>query len=224
MRELLSALSSVDAASWLGYSASAVVALSLMMTKTVILRWVNLAGALLFAVYGVLIASYPVAFLNAFIVVTNTYYLFKAYTAKEYFRLLPIKADSEYLAYFLSFNEKEIARYAPRFAYAAKEADVRYFVLRDLVPAGLFVGKRVDEKTLAIILDFVLPQYRDYKAGAYLYRRFETTLARKGVARIIGKAETTRYAMYLKRMGFQEGEEKGWYVKEILPLHDTATA
>jgi hypothetical protein len=43
------------------------------------LRIINLVGALLFTVYGSILGAYPVAALNAFIVLVNVYYLHKAF-------------------------------------------------------------------------------------------------------------------------------------------------
>ena len=58
------------------YAASILVALSLMMSKIVTLRIINLIGAALFFLYGILIDSIPVAAMNGFIVLINVYFLF----------------------------------------------------------------------------------------------------------------------------------------------------
>ena len=63
----------------LGYSASVLVAISLMMQSVVKLRTINLVGAILFSIYGVMIGAFPVAFLNGFIAVANIYYLHQMY-------------------------------------------------------------------------------------------------------------------------------------------------
>jgi len=59
----------------LGYLASIFVAVSLMMRSLTKLRVINLIGALLFTAYGLIIAAYPVAVVNGFIVLVNLYYL-----------------------------------------------------------------------------------------------------------------------------------------------------
>ncbi|MCS6114123.1 YgjV family protein [Shewanella baltica] len=64
---------------WIGYLASVVVAISLMMSNIKKLRWWNLIGAALFVAYGVAIGAYPVALVNFFIVLIDTYYLVKLY-------------------------------------------------------------------------------------------------------------------------------------------------
>jgi hypothetical protein len=62
-----------------GYLASVLVAISLMMLSLNKLRVINLSGSLLFTVYGFTIGAYPVAVLNAFIVLVNIFYLQKAF-------------------------------------------------------------------------------------------------------------------------------------------------
>jgi len=47
-----------------GYAASALIAISLMMSSILRLRLINLAGAAAFATYGLLIRAYPVAVLT----------------------------------------------------------------------------------------------------------------------------------------------------------------
>lgn len=59
----------------IGYAASVLVAVSLMMSSIVKLRVINLVGAILFTVYGLLISAFPVAMMNFFIVLIDLYYL-----------------------------------------------------------------------------------------------------------------------------------------------------
>jgi len=59
----------------IGYLASLLVAVSLMMGSMVRLRLLNLVGALAFALYGWLIGSYPVLVVNLFIAGVNVFYL-----------------------------------------------------------------------------------------------------------------------------------------------------
>ncbi|WP_028117730.1 YgjV family protein [Ferrimonas senticii] len=64
---------------WVGYAASITIAVSLMMSDMVKLRWWNLTGAILFVAYGSAISAWPVALVNAFIVCINIYYLQQHY-------------------------------------------------------------------------------------------------------------------------------------------------
>ena len=62
---------------WVGYLASVVIAISLMMSNIKKLRWWNLVGAALFVAYGLAIDAIPVALVNFFIVLIDAYYLVK---------------------------------------------------------------------------------------------------------------------------------------------------
>jgi uncharacterized membrane protein len=68
---------------WVGYLASVVVAISLMMANIKKLRWWNLVGAGLFVAYGLAIDALPVALVNFFIVLIDIYYLVKLYKVPE---------------------------------------------------------------------------------------------------------------------------------------------
>ncbi|HBF47889.1 YgjV family protein [Shewanella frigidimarina] len=72
-------MDSINIWEWVGYLASVVVAISLMMSDIKKLRWWNLIGAGLFVAYGLAIDAVPVALVNFFIVLIDAYYLVKLY-------------------------------------------------------------------------------------------------------------------------------------------------
>ncbi|NRA59498.1 MAG: YgjV family protein [Psychrobium sp.] len=73
-------MTSVD---WFGFMASVIVAFSLMQKDLVKLRYWNLLGASMFAVYGGIIEAMPVLFLNVFISIANVYYLLQMRREKQ---------------------------------------------------------------------------------------------------------------------------------------------
>lgn len=152
-----------------GYAASVIIAISLMMSSILKLRWLNLIGASLFSMYGFIIGSLPVGFLNLFIATINIYYLVRLKTKKELFKFLEINWTSNYLRYFLDFHKNEILKFIPDFNFVVKENTIVLFLLRDLIPAGLFLGEKLDDESLVIFLDYVIPEYRDLKLGKFLY-------------------------------------------------------
>jgi GNAT superfamily N-acetyltransferase len=170
---------------------------------------INLLGAIVFSVYGLLIQAYPVAAVNGFIVLVNLYYLRGMLRTEEFFRLLEIKPDSDYLRYFLGFYRDQIQRYMPGFATPAPStggATLAVFVLRDLVPAGLLLGE-ARQQTLHVQLDFVIPQYRDFKIGRYLFDEQAEFFRSRGITEIVSAPGSNEHSAYLKRMGFTRDEE-----------------
>lgn len=192
----------------LGYVASILVAVSLMMSRILRLRLINLVGSLAFTVYGALIGAYPVAVVNAFICVINIFYLWKMLRAREYFRILEIEPDSEYLRYFLSVHAEDVRRFLPGFAHAPRNGELTLFVLRDLVPAGLFIGEPRGDGCLWVRLDYVIPAYRDFKIGRYLYGERADFFRERGIHSIVSPSGTPTHAKYLRKMGFTRADPR----------------
>ena len=93
---------------WLGYIASALVLVSLSMSSIARLRWFNLAGAICFAAYGVLIEAWPVALMNTAIAGVNVYYLIQLYTREDYFKTLMVSPHDAYLREFIDFHGDDV--------------------------------------------------------------------------------------------------------------------
>jgi GNAT superfamily N-acetyltransferase len=198
----------------IGYVASVLVAISLMMSSILRLRIINLLGSVIFAIYGVLIGAIPVAAVNTFIAGVNVFYLYRIFGTKEYFRVLEAGPGSEYLDYFLSFNREDIARHIPEFDARIAAGDLVFFVLRGTVPAGLVVGRPDEEGSLCIRLDYVQPGYRDFKVGEFLYRERAAFFRERGIERLVMRASTPEHTRYVERMGFIRDAD-GVYVREL---------
>jgi hypothetical protein len=69
---------------YLGFGASLLILISLLMSSIRALRLINLVGALLFGIYGIYIASTPTIFMNFGIVLINVYYLTKMHYKKSF--------------------------------------------------------------------------------------------------------------------------------------------
>ena len=200
-----------------GYIASILVLISLMMSSVLKLRLINLAGAFFFTIYGVLIGAVPIMVVNFFIILVNLYYLYKMYTNKEYFTLLEVSSESAYLQYFLDFYREDIQKFIPDYRFTPKDDQLITFVLRDLVPAGLFIGQVHDDKVLKVYLDFVIGSYRDFKIGDYLYHNTQF-FQQHGVQELKSTPQNETHAKYLKRMGFQANTNTNGQTVYCLPL------
>ncbi|MBC7878525.1 MAG: YgjV family protein [Anaerolineales bacterium] len=188
----------------IGYAGSVLVAVSLMMKSLVRLRMINLVGALFFVIYGLLIGAFPVAFLNTLIVVVNVYYLTRMWKQKDYFKLLEVSHDSRYLKNFVDFYQKEISEFFPSYLFKPQPDQLTVFVLRNMVPAGLLIVKpQAQMEQAEIFLDFVIPNYRDFRAGKFLFEESAAYFQQKGIKRFVSQAGSPRHEAYLKRMGFQ---------------------
>jgi hypothetical protein len=189
----------------IGYAASVLVAISLMMRSILRLRILNLIGALFFTVYGLVIQAYPVAGVNFFIVLINIYYLYQIFSTREYFHLLPMSPTDSYLQYFLDFHKNEIREIDPNFSFELNDRQWIFFSLRDLVPAGLFIAEQTGPDSLFVELDFVIPGYRDFKLGKFLYNAQRTGIFQeRGIRTICSRPGNPIHTRYLSRMGFHK--------------------
>lgn len=202
-----------------GYAASAMIAVSLMLVSVVRLRIVNSIGAALFSVYGLLIGSTPVAALNGVIVVVNAVHLLRLMGRAEAFDLLRVPADSPYLRVFLSHHAADIHRYAPGFRL--DPGAICVFVLRDAVPAGLFVGT-VDGRRLEVALDHAIPAYRDLRVGMHLYDRLPRLLDDTPVESLVARPTDPSHERYLRRMGYERLGDA--LVRPLTPSQSTRRA
>jgi len=202
---------------YLGYLASAVVLISLLMTSIKKLRWINLIGSILFGIYGFMIGSIPTGLMNFGIVLINIYYLVKIYTSEDYFKVMSVSKDEEYLKQFVSFYQKDVERFSSISKDAIEQAKVKLFILRNMNPAGLFVADPMDEKTLEIHLDYVVPAYRDFKVGAYVFEHKRDFFKESGYQEFVTFSKVEEHINYLKKMGFEKASRDGrdCFVKEI---------
>jgi GNAT superfamily N-acetyltransferase len=198
----------------LGYVASVLVAVSLMMSSILRLRVLNLIGSTTFALYGALIGAVPVAAVNAFIACINIYYLWKFSRTSSFFRLLEVRRGSTYLSDFVEFYAAEIRRYIPGFTHVPDSNRLAVFVLRDMVPAGVLIGDQRGS-TLRVALDFVIPGYRDFRIGPYLFSERADFFRDRGISRVESEAGTKEHARYLERMGFELEPGSGLYARDI---------
>jgi len=191
-----------------------VVAVSLALSSVVKFRIVNLIGAAMFSAYGFIIGAYPVGVMNGLIVLLDLYYLLKIFGAKEVFEVLEIQPESRYLGRFLEFHRKEIQRHFPHYHFTPSADTISYFVLRNMEVAGVFAGSPDKEGRLNVNIDYVIPRFRDFKNGKFVYGHLGHKLAETGIKTIITRPATKTHARYLIRMGFKEAPE-GYFSKGL---------
>ncbi len=193
----------------LGYLASFIVVISLSMSNVVRLRIVGLIGSVLFLIYGLLVGAIPVAITNGVIIVLHVYYLWQAYTREVGFELLEVRADSLYLQKFLDFHRTTIDKTQPQFSFDVTADHLVFFILRDMLPTALFIGRPGANGDLAVELDFVIPEFRDLKAARFLFHLEPDKLGAHGVRSISTRGETDLHRSYLQKIGFENlGEDR----------------
>jgi hypothetical protein len=196
----------------IGYLGSILVAISLMMRSLLRLRLINLIGALFFTIYGLLLGAYPVAFLNALIVLIDLYYLFQMWRQKDFFTFLEVLPKSKYMQAFVDFYKDDILEIIPTYSHNTDEDLLCFFILRNMMPAGLFVA-RVQGEEAHIQLDYVIPNYRDFQVARFIFEENAAFFLQRGIRRFVSDGGSAIHRIYLEKMGFVNKGDV--YVHEI---------
>lgn len=192
-----------------GYFASILILVSLLMSSAVKLRIINAIGAAVFTVYGILIHSYPTAFLNAVSVIVDIYYLVKLLRGKVRYVSYPVSREESALNEFLRFYRDDIGHFFPSFDFQLHAADQIILVYAEAAPVGLFICQKEGSGSLRIRLDYSIPKFRDCSVGRYLYEELRS----EGIRELIIDEFTQDHESYLKKAGFTaRGSE---YVKKL---------
>lgn len=199
----------------IGYTASAVVLISLVMSSIIRLRWINLAGSVIFMIYGILIAAIPVVFMNLITVFINLYYLIKIYNRKEHFKLIFADTSSDFYRYFIKYYSEEIKEKFPDFDPEQSKGMMGFFVFRDMSVSGIFMYRETEEKIIRACLDYVVPEYRDFKVGDFIFRKNKKFFTEKGYKKVISYSENPSHEKYLLKMGFRKNCGSEIYEKAL---------
>ena len=186
----------------LGYTASALVVASLVMSSLLRLRLIGLAGAVVFGSYAVLIGSVPVLVTNLAILGVHTFHLRRLLADRArsaYFEVVPWRITGAYVPRFLRFWADDIRRFQPDFA-GLRGDHTALVVLRDVVPVGLVLFRTLDG-TARIDLDYVVPAHRDFRAASSVFAP-DGPFPRRGIERMEATAATELHRRYLERIGF----------------------
>lgn len=187
----------------LGYVASFLLLLAMTMTSVVKLRVLNTLGCILYIVYGLWIEAYPVAVMNAAIACVNLVHIGRSLFSKHTFKLLQIKGDDSLVEPFINHYKKDIERHFPEFTLTDKNYTCSFVIVRNMNIAGIFLANDLGNGRLFVDLDYVIPAYRDYQVGNFLFKTNRDVFERLGVKTIIALSGTNYHSRYLKRVGFQ---------------------
>lgn len=207
----------------IGYAGSTLIIISLTRTSLLRFRLWGLAGSITFLAYSLLIGAYPIAIVNVVIIGIHLWFIRNLLSrTKEFFTILHVRPESRYMAFWVEFHRDEIDRFQPEFSYEPAQGRIHAFILRDAVPAGLFIAEVHDDASIEVKLDFVSPAYRDFKAGRFLYSTRSGLFEDPRCDTAWTVSGTPEHIDYLEGMGFESAERDGQrvYAKDISDLHE----
>jgi hypothetical protein len=191
-----------------GYLGSVLIAASMLMNNIWKLRWLNMSGAIMFGIYGIVIGSLPVILLNSFNTTVNIFFLLQISRKKDFFTLLPLlKMRTLFLEKFLDYYKKDIIKFFPNFDPATITENNGFIILRNVVPVGLFIFEEKSDGIIEIKLDYIIPDYRDFKNASFSFSSQAEQLKQRGFKTFTTTSNIGKHRKYLKKIGFVQSQD-----------------
>ena len=201
----------------IGYIGSILVAVSLMMKNILKLRVINMIGALFFMVYSLIIMTYPIFIVNLIICIVDLYYIYMLLTKEELFSMISIQDNnSPFLTSFIKYYYGDIVKFFPNFNENIMENAEVAIICRDMVPVGLFASRVVNNTQIEVLIDYIIPKYRDFKNAEFVYRKEMAKYMNKGYTSFITYTNNGTHKNYLKKIGYKQDQtNEALYIRQF---------
>ena len=188
-----------------GYIGSLLVAVSLSMKSLWKLRWINLAGSLFFSIYGYLIGAMPIFVVNSYISLMNVWYLIEYSRYSASFTIDSLEnVGCGYFEKFYHFYEDDIRAFFPEVSYDELKNGETSLLFRNMIPVGIFSLKVLDQGRAQVVMDYLVPEFRDFKFGCYIYQKKSYLFRDRQIQQLEAYTRIPAHRSYLLKQGFSE--------------------
>jgi hypothetical protein len=185
----------------IGWAGSALLIWSLLQTRILRLRVINLVGCLVLIVYNWVLHVWPMVGLNIVLAGINTYFLRTLHTTRhdrEAYAVAEVPLAGELVALLLAQHAEDIAAFNPGFRQP--DDGLAFVVLAGEEVAGLVLLHERGDGVAQIDLDYVVPRFRDFTPGEFVFRA-SGVLAARGFRSV--RSRPGMIAPYYERLGFR---------------------
>ncbi len=200
----------MDWLSVVGWGGSALVVVSLLQTRILRLRVLNLVGCVVLTGFNAVIEVWPMVGMNVVLAVINAVHLWRLLRHRHddaVYEVLEVGGSDAYLQHVLLTHGRDIARFNPDFEPAAVDSRYAFLVQRGVSTIGVVLADDAGGGAAQVELDYVLPEYRDFTPGEFVYRRSEV-FTRHGFTRVIAPPRMRDSAAYLRKVGFRPAGDR----------------
>ncbi|WP_246486881.1 hypothetical protein [Kribbella qitaiheensis] len=186
----------------IGWGGSALVVVSLLQTRILRLRFLNLIGCVILVGFNLAIPVWPMVGMNAVLAVINLVHLWRLLRHRhdvEEYAVLEVNAGDAYLGHVLTAHGNDISKFNPGFTLAA--SPYAFLVQRGERTVGVVLAHDAGDGRAQIDLDYVLPKYRDFTPGEFVYRRSDV-FTDHGFQQVLASPRMRDSAPYLNKLGF----------------------
>jgi len=161
--------------SWLdaiGWAGSALLVFSLLQTRVLRFRVLNLTACVVLAFFNAAIGVWPMAAQNVVLAAINVYFLVSLLRERhddDAFEVLQVGTDDGYLRHVLDLHSDDIVAFQPDFT-GPQPGERAFIVVKGDETVGVVVVAGAGD-VAHVRLDYVTPRYRDFTPGEFLWRR-----------------------------------------------------
>jgi hypothetical protein len=187
----------------LGWGGSALLVYSLLQSRVLRFRVLNLAACVILLTFNALIGVWPMVGMNLVLCAINIWFIVRLVRDRhdeQAFEVLEVRGDDEYLRHVLRVHGADILRFNPEFVHDPSEEDQDAFLVQKGDETVGVVLLHAEGDTAHVLLDYVTPRFRDFSPGEFVWRR-SGMLAEHGYHRVV--TSPTMVAPYYDRLGFQ---------------------
>jgi hypothetical protein len=157
-----------------GWCGSGLLIFSLLQTRVLRFRLLNLCASLSLVLFNALVGVWPMVGMNVATSAINLWFIRRMLRERHddtAFDVLQVGPGDVYLQHFLAVHEADIGRHQPDFAAAGlRDDDLAFQVEKGDETVGVVLIRR-DGDVARVLLDYVTPRYRDFSPGEFVWRR-----------------------------------------------------
>jgi hypothetical protein len=190
--------------SWLdalGWAGSALLVWSLLQTRILRLRALNLIGCIVLLVFNTLIEVWPMVGLNIVLAGINIFYLVKLVRTRhdeKTYQVVEVGAGDNLLRHVLRLHAEDIKAYFPGFGWQPDR--LAFLVLHGDEIVGVVMARDAGDGVAQVELDYVTQRFRDFTPGEFVFKR-SRLFTERGFRRVVTPERMVE--PYYGRLGFQ---------------------
>lgn len=198
----------------LGWGGSALLVTSLLQTRVLRFRFLNLIACSVLVTFNALLGIWPMVAMNVVLFSINLWFITKLLHDRHdetAFDVLEVKPDDTYLSHVLRLNAADIEKFQPDFDPTTEIApDSMVFLVQKGAETVGVVVIEANGQTAQVRLDYVTPRFRDFSPGEFVWRS-SGLLSAKGLNRVVTPPNMVE--AYYGGLGFHR--EGASYVLEL---------
>jgi hypothetical protein len=199
MRGPVATADSVPGVDWLGdhgldlfgWAGSALLIVSLLQTRVLRFRLLNLCASVSLVVFNALVGVWPMVGMNLATTAINLVFITRLLRERHdaaAFEVLRVGPREAYFQHFLTVHARDIATFYPHW-HGTEADDLAYQVQRGDETVGIVLIRPEgpdgpDGLVAQVVLDYVTPRFRDFSPGEFVWAGVEG-LRDRGFRRVV---------------------------------------